>query len=78
MNLLKISSIYGLINNRNTIPMFNRVQSEQVLPMINYRNTTSSSASTICYHCKNNPAEIFQESGEFCLHCWQEITYPNV
>jgi hypothetical protein len=22
-------------------------------------------------------AEIFQESGEFCLPCWQERTYPN-
>jgi hypothetical protein len=45
--------------------------------MIDYRNNTSL-ASAVCNHCKNNPAEIFQESGEFCLHCWQEITYPNV
>jgi hypothetical protein len=28
-------------------------------------------------HCQKNVAEIFQESGEFCLHCWQERTYPN-
>ncbi|HKG87852.1 MAG TPA: hypothetical protein VKA95_05960 [Nitrososphaeraceae archaeon] len=57
--------------------MFKRVQSEEVLLVIDYRNTTSS-GSAVCNHCKNNPAEIFQESGEFCLHCWQEITYPNV
>jgi hypothetical protein len=31
-----------------------------------------------CNHCRTNIAEIFQESGEFCLHCWQERTYPNV
>jgi hypothetical protein len=23
-------------------------------------------------------AEIFQESGDFCLNCWQERTYPNL
>jgi hypothetical protein len=34
LNLLKISSIYGLINNKNTIAIFKRVQSEQVLLMI--------------------------------------------
>ena len=78
MDLLEISSIYGLINNRNTAPTFKRVQPEQVLLMIDYRNTTSPSASVVCNHCKINPAEIFQESGEFCLCCWQEITYPNV
>ena len=77
MDLLEISSIYGLINNGNTAPTFKRVQPEQVLLMIDYRNTTLS-ASVVCNHCKNNPAEIFQESGELCLHCWQERTYPNV
>jgi hypothetical protein len=59
------------------MPMFNKVQSKQVLLMIDYRNTTSS-ALAVCNHCKNSLAEIFQESGEFCLHCWQERTYPNV
>jgi hypothetical protein len=37
-----------------------------------------SSPSITCNHCQTNIAEIFQESGEFCLHCWQERTYPNV
>lgn len=32
----------------------------------------------VCNHCQVNSAEIFQESGEFCLHCWQEKTYPNI
>jgi hypothetical protein len=26
------------------------------------------SHNIICNHCRNNIAEIFQESGEFCLH----------
>jgi hypothetical protein len=30
-----------------------------------------SSPSITCNHCQTNIAEIFQESGEFCLHCWQ-------
>jgi hypothetical protein len=34
--------------------------------------------SITCSHCQTNIAEIFQESGEFCLHCWQERTYPNI
>ena len=36
------------------------------------------SANIVCNHCRINVAEIFQESGEFCLHCWQERTYPNL
>jgi hypothetical protein len=30
-----------------------------------------------CNHRQTNIAEIFQESDEFCLHYWQERTYPN-
>ena len=35
---------------------------------------TVTSPNLICNHCRKNMAEIFQESGEFCLHCWQERT----
>jgi plastocyanin len=28
--------------------------------------------------CKINVAEIFQERGDYCLYCWQEIAYPSV
>jgi len=45
--------------------------------MIDYRNAASSN-SVVCKHCKKNPAEIFQDNGDYCLHCWQEITCPNV
>jgi hypothetical protein len=31
----------------------------------------------VCIHCKNSLAEIFQENGDFCLDCWQELTYPK-
>jgi hypothetical protein len=75
---LKISSTDGLINNRNTIPMFKRVQSEQLLLMVDYRDATSSAPAIVCNHCENNPAEVFQESGDYCLHSWQKITCPNV
>jgi hypothetical protein len=37
-----------------------------------------TSHNVTCNQCQNNMAEIFQESGEFCLHCWQERTYPNI
>ena len=37
-----------------------------------------ASPSKVCNHCRINEAEIFQECGEFCLHCWQERTNPNL
>ncbi|MFZ0344776.1 MAG: hypothetical protein WAM27_04720 [Nitrososphaeraceae archaeon] len=42
------------------------------------KSKIETSLGIICNHCKNKIAEIFQESGEFCLHCWQERTYPNL
>jgi hypothetical protein len=39
---------------------------------------TNSSNMTLCNLCKTNLAEIFQESGDYCLCCWQEITCPSV
>jgi hypothetical protein len=33
---------------------------------------------TKCNQCKTNQVEIIQESGEFCLDCWQERTLPDV
>jgi hypothetical protein len=47
-----------------------------ILMIDNY--STATSVTTVCNHCKNNLAEIFQESGNYCLYCWQEITCPNV
>jgi hypothetical protein len=32
--------------------------------------------TTLCHQCKNMPAEIFQENGDYCLDCWQERVYP--
>jgi len=29
-----------------------------------------------CQSCKDEPAEIFQEDGDYCLECWQERAYP--
>ena len=44
--------------------------------MIDYTNATS--VTKICNRRKPNQAEIFQESGDYCLCCWQDITCPNV
>ena len=44
----------------------------------NISKAAASPSAKICKHCKNNLAEIFQESGDYCLHCWQEITCPKV
>jgi hypothetical protein len=38
----------------------------------------STEAPEDCNHCQSNIIEIFQESGGFCLLCWQEKTYPNL
>jgi hypothetical protein len=72
----KISSIAGPIDRRNSLPIFKRVQSRQILLMNDYLKQTSF--TTICNRCKTNLAEIFQDNGDYCLHCRQEITCPNV
>jgi hypothetical protein len=41
-------------------------------------DTNTEDVTKVCDHCKINLAEIFQESGNYCLYCWQEITCPNV
>jgi hypothetical protein len=41
-------------------------------------NRSGTSVSTTCNLCKTNYAEIFQENGDYCLHCWQKITCPYV
>jgi len=34
--------------------------------------------TTLCNQCKNMPAEIFQENGDYCLDCWQERVHPLI
>jgi hypothetical protein len=43
-------------------------------PDIDLELKTVASTSISCNHYKNNIGEIFQDSGESCLHCWQERT----
>jgi hypothetical protein len=58
--------------------MFKKLQSEQDYPNPNPNFDTTSNITELCNHCKNNPAEIYQENDEFYLPCWHEITCPNV
>jgi hypothetical protein len=37
-----------------------------------------SSLHSFCDNCKERLAEIFQVNGDYCLECWQELTYPDV
>jgi hypothetical protein len=36
-----------------------------------------SNTAPLCNDCRYI-AEIFQVNGDYCLHCWQEKTYPDV
>ena len=56
--------------------MFKRVSYKVIIPLINSSISAIMSPSTICQHCKTRMAEIFQESGDYCINCWQEKTYP--
>jgi hypothetical protein len=38
----------------------------------------ASVADEVCRYCCIRPAEIFQVTGNYCIECWQELTYPNV
>ncbi|MDQ4014315.1 MAG: hypothetical protein M3136_00935 [Thermoproteota archaeon] len=31
-----------------------------------------------CGSCYGKKAEIFQVTGNYCLHCWQQETHPDV
>jgi hypothetical protein len=31
-----------------------------------------------CEQCSEKKAEIFQVTGNYCLHCWQRETHPDV
>jgi len=31
-----------------------------------------------CEWCSEKKAEIFQVTGNYCLHCWQQETHPDV
>ncbi len=31
-----------------------------------------------CELCSDKRAEIFQVTGNYCLHCWQQETHPDV
>ena len=31
-----------------------------------------------CWSCYERKAEIFQVTGNYCLHCWQEESHPDV
>jgi hypothetical protein len=38
----------------------------------------ASIADEVCQYCCIRLAEIFQVTGNYCIECWQELTYPNV
>ena len=63
---------------KNSEPMFKRVQFKVVNPMIKPDLSVIVSPSIICQRCETKMAEVFQESGDYCLNCWQEKTCPVV
>ena len=56
-------------------PMLKRVQSKST-PFV--MTELNNDINTNCNLCKSNLAKIFQVNGDYCLHCWQEITYPSI
>ena len=38
----------------------------------------NASLHSYCDNCKERLAEIFQVNGDYCLECWQELTYPDI
>ena len=65
----------SLIQNSYTLDIILKIQPKQV-PLISC--SPSSSVAILCNSCKSNLAEIFQVNGHYCLHRWQEITYPSI
>ena len=65
----------SLIQNSYTLDIILKIQSKQV-PLMS--RSPSSSVAILCNSCKSNLAEIFQVNGDYCLYCWQKITYPGI
>jgi hypothetical protein len=38
----------------------------------------NSGPIVLCNRCQTAIAEVFQDSDDFCLCCWQERTYPSI
>jgi hypothetical protein len=76
--MLWILSLGCLVIHRNSPPIFKSGHYRQTFLINLDLDDVIISPSVICNHCKDRVAEIFQESGDYCLHCWQEITCPNV
>ena len=32
----------------------------------------------LCNRCEIKQAEIFQDDGNYCLECWQDVIYPRI
>jgi hypothetical protein len=41
-------------------------------------NNSNGNTAPSCNLCNNRLAEIFQEYGDYCLHCCQEYIHPAV
>ncbi len=41
-------------------------------------NRSGDANPVVCGHCRKQPAEIFQVTGDYCLECWQEVTHSRV
>ena len=65
----------SLIQNNYALNII-KIQSKQV--PLTAHSLSSPSATILCNSCKSNIAEIFQVNGDYCLYCWQEITYPKL
>jgi len=37
---------------------------------------SATTSHPCCDRCKEGLAEIFQDNGDYCLECWQELTHP--
>ena len=66
----------SLIQNNYALNIILKIQPKQVPLMV--RGSSSSSITILCNSCKSNLAEIFQVNGDYCMYCWQEITYPSI
>jgi hypothetical protein len=42
------------------------------------RNEDNDDTVSSCNICDDKPADIFQIEGDYCLDCWQNLTYPNL
>lgn len=68
------------LDSQSLLPQMNSIQVgiNAVNEAKRVQKDSTEGEDEICDKCLRESAEIFQQTGEYCLQCWQDLTHSNV